>query len=364
LEISKSLPVPEQRESRVQPLSQRRKSLRQQQSVQAAIQKAAGARDDQLAQLEQRIVRLEQKVGLEQLEREFAEAERDWQKERRRLLDELERTGQLLKQARAELETDRRDAPQALEGLSEQSDPMSSDEEEVFARLRAMSLLKEASEAAQEDGRIESSAYESANTNGQPARRKSDAGSDEPHEHEISIDDYMARLLKRSGGASANPARQAAKVDAVGERSFGRAELVKMEPRAKAPEASIGLAVMREIANESARAAISTHHVRHHETRARRMKDFSMVAAALAALLLFLSEALGRGLFISGLIAALVAVCLFVRTAIRERRSRLLETELDEPEEGAAAGYRARGADFPAIEPSEECSPAVETAMS
>ena len=325
------------------------------------------ARDDQLAELEQRVVRLEQKVGLEQLEREFAEAERDWQKERRRLLDQLERTGELLKQARAELEADRRDAPQALEELSEQSDPMSSDEEEVFARLRAMSLLKESSEAAQGDGHIESSAYESANTTGQPARRKNDvdASSDEPHEHEISIDDYMARLLKRSGGASATTGRQAAKVDAVSERSSVRGEPVKMEPRAKAPEARIGLAVMREIANESARAAISTHHVRHHETRARRMKDFSMVAAAVAALLLFLSDALGRPLFVGGLIAALVAVCLFVRTTVRERRSRLSGTELDEsldePEEEAAARDQVSEADFQVIERSDACSPFAET---
>jgi len=349
-------------------LSQRRRSLRQQQSLQAAIQQAATARDDQLAQLEQRVVRLEQKVGLEQqnvgleqLEREFAEAERDWQKERRRLLDELARTGELLKQARAELEGDRYEP---LDRLSAQSDPLSADEEQVFARLRAMSLLKEASEGAQEDGGNESSLYESADSIGQPARRKTDV-SDEPHE-EISIDDYMARLLNRSRGAGAAEAHQTRDrvSDPVGERSFVRTEPVRMEPRAKAPEASIGLAVMREIANQSARAAISTHHVRHHESRAKRMKDFSMAAAAVAALLMCLGEALGRPLFIAGLIAALVAVCLFVRTTIRERRSRLLGTEfeesIDEPEEqetahGETVRDEASEADLQATEAAEAC---------
>jgi hypothetical protein len=355
--------------------------LRQQQSLQVAIQKAATARDDQLAQLEQRVVRLEKQVGPNQLEQEFAEAEREWQKERRRLLDELERTGELLKQAQAELEADRRDAPQPLEPLREQPDPISSEEEEVFARLRAMSLLKEESEAPQDSG-IERSGYEPADFSGRPARRKTDnaVDSDEPpHEQEISIDDYMARLLDRARGARATNIRQAGEVDPIGERSFIRAEPVKMEPRAKAPEASIGLAVMREIANQSARAAISTHHVRHHETRARRMKDFSMVAAAVAALLLCLTDALGRPLFIGGLIAALVAVCSFVRTAIRQRQSRLsgtqLEESLDEPEEEAARVEAARdpaseadsqtieAAESQAIESSEACSSVVETAI-
>lgn len=356
------------------PLSQRRKSMRQQQSLQAANQKAATARDDQLAQLEQRVARLEQKVGLEQLEREFAEAERDWQKERRRLLDELSRTGELLKQARAELEMDRREP---LDRLGEQSDPISTDEEQVFARLRAMSLLKESSEAPQEDGGMESSPYESADSFGQPARRKTDIadGSDEPHEHEMSINDYMARLLNRTRGVSAADL-PTAEANAIGEPSLVRAERVKMEPRAKAPEASIGLAVMREIANQSARAAISTHHVRHRETRTRRMKDFSMVAAAVAALLVCLGEVLGRPLFIGGLIAAIVSVWSFARTAIRERRSRLSGTEpeesFDEAEEEAGAelahgeagetDFQAFDSDSETIEPSEACSAVVETA--
>jgi hypothetical protein len=348
--------------------------MRQQQSLQASMQKATTARDDQLAQLEQRVLRLEQKVGLEQLEREFAEAERDWQKERGRLLDELARTGELLKQARAELEMDRREP---LDRLGEQSDPISADEEQVFARLRAMSLLKESHEAAQEDGGTESSSYESADSLGQPARRKTDiaAEADEPHEHEISINDYMARLLNRTRGVTANDIPTAV-ADASAEPSIVRAERVKMEPRAKAPEASIGLAVMREIANQSARAAISTHHVRHRETRTRRMKDFSMVAAAVAALLVCLGEALGRPLFIGGLIAAIVSAWSFARTAIRERRSRLSRMDLKESlhdaeeeagreaahDEEGAADFLAIERDSETIEPSEGCSEVVETA--
>jgi len=329
------------------PLSQRRKSLRQQQSLQAAVQKAVAERDDQLAQLAQRVAQLEQQVGVSQLNQELAEAERDWQEERQRLLDELERTSELLKQAQAELEADPYEAPQPLERLEEQSDPLSSDEEEVFARLRAMSLLKQSPDAPEEDRRFEPSTYELADSVGEPSRRKTDVtiDSDEPHEEEISIDDYMARLLNRSRGVAATEVCQVAEVKPIGERPFTSAEPVRMEPRAKAPEASIGLAVMREIANQSARAAISTHRVRHRETHARRMKDFSMVAAAVAALLLCLADALGRPLFIGGLIAAIVSVWSFARTTIRQRRSRLLGTDLqdspDEPQEEAAEGETA-----------------------
>lgn len=94
-----------------------------------------------------------------------------------------------------------------------------------------------------------------------------------------------ARKLPNQRKSAGGSERGASKL-AAGDRPPVRSASVKMEPRAKAPEASTGLAVMREIANQSARAAISRHHVRHRESRARRMKDFSMVAAAVAAVLL------------------------------------------------------------------------------
>lgn len=353
--------------ARNQPLSQRRKSLRQQQSVQAAIQQAAASRDDQLSQLAQRVAQLERQVGVSQLQQEFADAERRWQQERRRLLDELERTGELLKLAQAELEGDRQEPAQPLDQLQEQPDPLSADEEQVFARLRAMSLLKESSDAPKKDP-IVPSQYDLAGSVGQPSRRKTDlaADSDEPHEQEISIDDYMVRLLDRARGAQAE-VRQA--TERLSERPPVRHAPVKMEPRAKAPEASIGLAVMREIANQSARAAISTHHVRHHESRARRMKDFSMVAAALAAVLLSFADAFGSPLFIGGLVAALLSVGSFVRTVIRNRRSRRLSTqqpepldELDEAALGPLVGDQDSEADMQAIEQPEACLSVAETA--
>jgi len=324
--------------------------------VQAAIQKAAAARDDQFAQLAQRVAQLEQQVGVGQLQQEFADAQRRWQEERQRLLDQLEKTGELLRQAQAELESDRGLSAQQLNQLQEGSDPISSDEEEVFARLRAMSLLKESSEIPQEDRRVAQSPDDSA---GQRSRRKADRSvqSSEPHEQEISIDDYMARLLNRARGATPDVYRPVdTALHSSGEQPALRTEPVKMEPRAKAPEASIGLAVMREIANQSARAAITTHHVRHRESRDRRMKDFAMVAAAVAAVLLCLADALGLPLFIGGLVAALVSVCSFVRAVIRDRRSGLLRTEdqepPDEPEEEASRGPtvqgEASGADFQA----------------
>jgi hypothetical protein len=373
LGISNCLPSVAKLEIREYPLSQRRKSQRQQQSLQVAVQRAVAGRDDKLAQLAERVAQLEQRVGVSQLNTELAEAERRWQAERQRLVDELERTSELLRQAQEELGADRREVSEPRERLEEQFDPISSDEEEVFARLRAMSLLKESADAPQED-RFEAGTYESDDLTGQQLRRKTDIGGDrdEPPEDDTSIDDYMARLLDRARGAVVSEVRQGAEAAPAGERSFVRAEPVKMEPRAKAPEASIGLAVMREIANQSARAAISTHHVRHRETHARRMKDFSMVAAAIAALLLCLAEALGRPLLIAGLIAAMVSVWSFVRTAIRQRRSRLSGTDREEPfdeaeEEAAgaeAAGDQASQVDSHGIDQPDACSPAVKTATS
>src|SRR5262249_39602342 len=148
-----------------------------------------------------RVAQLEQQVGVGQLQQEFADAQRRWQEERQRLLDQLEKTGELLRQAQAELESDRGLSAQQLNQLQEGSDPISSDEEEVFARLRAMSLLKESSEIPQEDRRVAQSPDDSA---GQRSRRKADRSvqSSEPHEQEISIDDYMARLLNRARGAT------------------------------------------------------------------------------------------------------------------------------------------------------------------
>jgi hypothetical protein len=348
-------------------LSQRRKAQRQQQSAQAAIQKAAAARDGQLAQLAQRVAQLEQQVGVGQLKAEFADAQRCWQEERQRLLDQLEKTGELLRQAQTELESDRSVSAQQLDQLRARPDPISSDEEEVFARLRAMSLLKESSEMPAENRRIVQSPDDSASPIGQLSRRKTDCTveSSEPHEQEISIDDYMARLLNRARGATPDVYRPAdTALHSSRDRPALRTEPVKMEPRAKAPEASIGLAVMREIANQTARAAITTHH-RHRESRARRMKDFAMVAAAVAAVLLCLADARGLPLFIGGLVAALISVCSFVRAVIRERRSGPLRTEdqeqPDEPKEEASHGSaiqgEASGVAFQACQQLEGCSP-------
>ena len=115
----------------------------------------------------------------------------------------------------------------------------------------------------EENRRIVQSPDDSASPIGQLSRRKTDCTveSSEPHEQEISIDDYMARLLNRARGATPDVYRPAdTALHSSRDRPALRTEPVKMEPRAKAPEASIGLAVMREIANQTARAAITTHH--------------------------------------------------------------------------------------------------------
>src|SRR5262245_30365846 len=102
----------------------------------------------------------------------------------------------------------------------------------------------------------------------EPRRTESDAASshDDSHEQDKSNQEYMARLLRRDCG-TAEEHSPAAKVAATSVIEIPREEaaaLVSIRPRSPAPETTVGLAAMREIANANTRMAIAVHKVRGH----------------------------------------------------------------------------------------------------
>ncbi len=190
--------------------------------------------------------------------------------------------------------------------------PSSTDEEALFARLRAMSVLKQDSSKTDEDEIAQTSETQelpvaaeeetgktdqAEEATDQPAQDEVEPTIEEPpvvaasapipeqhHSDDDSIDDYMTKLLQRMRGMSADeppPAQQPASTARASEPtpaadpSAGKnteasppdavenpLKPSKFEPRSAAPERTHDLAAMREIANISARAAIATHHHR------------------------------------------------------------------------------------------------------
>jgi hypothetical protein len=187
----------------------------------------------------------------------------------------------------------------------------SSPKDDIFARLRAMSLLRDDDSPAVDTTNLEakavgalpekasgSEAYEKADRGGGlDAPENSDSvaaesasvgrsGAEPPKkqvEEEESIDDYMARLLNRVRGNSEDEPAKTVKsesqpavpapstrhveqdqpvsdeADEVVEMPTGPKEPVQLVARSVARESSLSLAAMRELANDTARGAIDKH---------------------------------------------------------------------------------------------------------
>ncbi len=209
------------------------------------------------------------------------------------------------KRSAASMET----AEQPSDG-GEQSKADSS-EEDIFARLRAMSILKDDPEGRSTDD-ADAAADESASQADESgadyeqsagAAEECDAGQGQSGEEEPtgesrneasteparqraddeqSINDYMSRLLAKYGNkaedgttvaasqappvqirqsATSQAATSEAALEQAKSETAARPAMTKLEPpRTAAPEKSGSLAAMREIANFSTREAIATHH--------------------------------------------------------------------------------------------------------
>ena len=231
-----------------------------------------------------------QQALLEAARKELDEERAQWDSERERLLQDQE---QELADLRLELS---RSQAALREAESEQNRSPKS-EEEVFSRLRSMSLLKtdvdndQAGETlVAEEVTIEADDPQTDGVQSHvratpqvlsndpaPEDSASSAAAAQEKEDVESIDDYMAQLLKRvrgvgsayQGPASQAPERPARAAQSVADSSSQPTSSppipvveevpAKLARRAPAPELSSDLAAMRELANLSARAAIDKH---------------------------------------------------------------------------------------------------------
>jgi hypothetical protein len=227
-------------------------------------------------------------------------------------------------------------------------------DEDVFARLRAMALLKDSDgqtqpecaehqpldELRQVDSLEASTADElveqdtTALSEVTPVTAEHRAGG---HEEDVSIDDYMAKLLERMRGSadeSPPPVSRSAKstADQAGNSSAAKSDptpvqpqaerppvastLTYLEPRKAAPENTRDLAAMREIANLSSRSAIATHHHRNRADRALGTLAVGAVGLVCGVLLLWWSPDFASPFFFAGLLGLGVAAFWFIKSGI------------------------------------------------
>jgi hypothetical protein len=206
------------------------------------------------------------------------------------------------------------------------------DSDDVFARLRALDILKGNSE--QRNDQIPETNI-SVETVDSQATLKDPPSSQEPqptaapstsHEEE-SIDQYMTRLLQRVGSAtprneSANVVQPSTKQYAIVEPTTTKAgsapstgenhspigSLSDFEPRTAAPERSRDLAAMREIANLTSRDAIAKHHWRSSASRLIKKLMVSLASLACGIALILIAPTTQSREFYSGLVAIAISL--------------------------------------------------------
>ena len=217
-------------------------------------------------------------------------------------------------------------------------------EDEVFARLRALSLLKkDAGDDVGEEAKTDPAAtFASTPTNVSESAAECEAAtSDEPAEHgERRINRRLhgqalaadARHRRRGRRAhqgnhqsrSPNLRPFAAPPETVAsqanpESSVVAKKLLKLEPRKVAPEKSEGLAAMREIANLSARSAIATHHHRRRASRAWSNMIVSLVGLGCGVWLMVRSPEINSPSFYGGLLGLVVSLYWFAKARLLAR---------------------------------------------
>jgi hypothetical protein len=332
----------------------------------------------QLTEATERLNRVTQELQQQQALVETARQELDderaqWDADRERLMREHE---QQLVAMRLELEHKRvaEPIPEPEPELPAQS------EEEVFSRLRSMSVLKpefakelevgatDAAEATVEinNAHVAEAAQPASIDEGDQAGEPSgarDAGyggelrpTGRHEEDDESIDNYMAQLLKRVrgvGSAHESPASQARETvqsrvqqeteSASPPPSSEQTPVVQEVParlarRAPAPELSSDLAAMRELANLSARAAIDKHAYRNWGRAAFGKLTIALLAAGTGAGAVHFAPAPDSMLMYAGLSSFVVAVFWLLQAGIlinhviqvSRRNGQLMDTSGDE----------------------------------
>jgi hypothetical protein len=229
----------------------------------------------------------------------------------------------------------------------------SSDDEVVFARLRALALLKDAPNAsepapAHRDNDSASAASEAKTTESSSATevKTNPPKASGNHEEDVSIDDYMAKLLERMrgpGGADSpapvarspkptearTPAAAPTNPELPANPSVDQPKpmpkpMVALEaPRNAAPENSRHLAAMREIANQSARSAIATHHHRARKSRAWTTLAVGAICLVCGVTLIYWTPDISEPMFYVGIAGLIVALGCFGRSVFSARVARI-----------------------------------------
>jgi hypothetical protein len=200
-------------------------------------------------------------------------------------------------------------------------------DDDVFSRLRAMSVIKEERPTDELGNPIERRKTDSELSTGHEQRRRktdSAAPSSQARDDEESIEDYMARLLQRVRGISAEIPQSPRESTAPEPEQQSPTEEApaKVGPRATAPEKAAGLAAMREIANLSARTAIATHSFRRRAFKAWRMLAVAVAVALAGGLLIYFAREFNLLLF-GGVITVLISLAAFGRAAYLARKAKL-----------------------------------------
>jgi hypothetical protein len=225
------------------------------------------------------------------------------------------------------------------------------DENAAFARLRALSLLKE-DNAQEQESETANNAEDSAELKSEPFHidppvpeaQRQDAENDE------SVDDYINEFLQRMRGLSGDgpspvthrpttvertapipstPAVFQKTSPSLAAQDSPTAIPAKFEPRSAAPEKSRDLAAMREIANLSARAAIATHHHRRGANRAWGTLATGIVSLITGVTLLIYAPSFTSLLFFIGLSGLGVSTYCFTKSHLLANKLRLLRQHKD-----------------------------------
>jgi hypothetical protein len=150
---------------------------------------------------------------------------------------------------------------------------------------------------------------------------------DESHEHDKSVEEYIARLLGRDGGTAKeySPTTKVASTAAVETLPEETTTPASIRPRSAAPETTLGLAAMREIANANTRMAIAMHKARGHTYSAWCMLAVALFAAIGGATMMSLavSGKLIWPLFYGGVVEVSVSLLYLGRAAVSAKRARL-----------------------------------------
>jgi hypothetical protein len=215
--------------------------------------------------------------------------------------------------------------------------------DDVFARLRALSILKGDVEPSQDAPRQQpevapqfatepltpGSASVPTSAEGTGSRPEEAHGEDE----EESINNYMARLLNRVRGGSdaaadrpqATPTRAPGKASQQAAlASQPHAETVmsfsEFEPRTSAPEKTRDLAAMREIANFTARTAIAKHVWRSRIVLLVKRFIVGLFALTCGIILMLIAPAARPHFFFCGMVAVVASLIWFLPSIYRAKR--------------------------------------------